>query len=268
MIEIKNYNDLDSFPPIVYKYRDWEIDYHKDIILEQTVFLAQPTSFEDPYDCKLLKRYDLIGEREIFEIYVKDSKTINPLWTRNQHRKYAKDHTKNSPLKNKEHIKLKQEEHFKQFDVRFGVLSLTANPKRPEMWDKYANKHTGFCVGFDSKKMFKYFGGGGDVAYYEQLPDILYNDKREEEHFKQVFSKLKKWEFEEEYRLHKFSLSPLQEEERKVKLDKECFKEIIFGYKMNKNDRQNIIDQCNNLNLEVVFFEEIITNGAILVREM
>ena len=258
---------MDSFPHIVYKYRDWQNDYHKDIILEQTVFLAQPTSFEDPHDCKLLKRYDLIGEKEIFEIYFKDSKSINPLWTRNQHRKYAKEQTKNSPLKEKEYIKLKQEEHFKLFDERFGVLSLTANPKRLEMWDKYANEHTGFCVGFDSKKMFKYFGGGGDVAYYDELPNILYNDQRELEHFKQVFSKLKKWEFEEEYRLHKFSLSPLQDVDRKVRLDKECFKEMIFGYKMDQSDRQNIIDQCNNI-LDIVFFEEIITQDSIIIKKL
>ena len=37
-------------------------------------------------------------------------------------------------------------ESFDTFDIRFGVLSLTANPKSFPMWTAYSADHTGFCM--------------------------------------------------------------------------------------------------------------------------
>jgi len=48
-------------------------------------------------------------------------------------------------------------------DDRFGVLSLTPVPDSKEMWVKYANNYTGFCVGFKTLNLVQdrqNFGGG------------------------------------------------------------------------------------------------------------
>ena len=39
-------------PPIIYKYRDWEKDFHKTIITKQELYFAQPHTLNDPYDVR------------------------------------------------------------------------------------------------------------------------------------------------------------------------------------------------------------------------
>ena len=133
------------------------------------------------------------------------------------------------------------------------------------MWDKYSDKHQGFCVGFDTKKMGKNFGGCGDVAYYDKLPDILPSDSPEEDHFKQVFSKESKWSFEEEYRTHKFYQKPAKIEDRRIKLPKDCYKEIIFGESISEQHKQEIISICNDQNIVVEYYYEVINGNNITI---
>lgn len=46
-MEVKQilYDEIDYFPKTVYKYRSWADIFHKEIISEQVVFMARPTSF-------------------------------------------------------------------------------------------------------------------------------------------------------------------------------------------------------------------------------
>lgn len=250
--------NLSELPDFLYKYRSWNDKFHKEIISDQVVFMSPPTSFEDLLDCKLQKRYDLITEEEIYIKYLSDSKNNHPHLSRQQHRKLARDLAKNSPIRNREYVKEMQEQHFKEFDERFGVLSLTANPLRLEMWEKYSDFHSGFCVGFDAKEMFKYLGGGGIVQYYEELPIIYPLDSYEIEHFKQVYSKELKWEFEQEYRTHKFYPSKASLSDRKIKLPKTCFKQMIFGSKLSKEDQLEIIGISEHEELNLEFHRQVI----------
>jgi len=246
--------EVTEFPETIYKYRKWE-GHHKTILTDQIVFMASPSSFEDPLDCKLFKRYDLLTDKEIYEKYLLHSKQHNHGYTRQQHMVFANGWAQNSPMKSAAHIDVARKEHFRQFNNRFGVLSLTANPINVEMWGKYSDNHAGFCVGFHPKLMFKFMGGGGDVKYYETLPDIMPMDTFDDEHFKQVFSKEKKWEFEQEYRTHKFYEQHLAtEEDRRIKLPTNCFKEVIFGHDMALDQRKEIIEVCRGQRLPVNFF--------------
>jgi len=259
--------DMNDLPQIIYKYRSWKDDNHKKIISEQEVFMAKPTSFEDLLDCKLQKRYDLLTNKDIYNKYLEDSKRENSTLSRQQHRKYAMECFKKSAMRNKKYVKEVQNEQFLEFDKRFGVLSLTANPQRTEMWEKYSDKHQGFCVGFDPKKMFNYLGGGGKVLYYDKLPDISPFDDFDEERTKQVFSKEEKWSFEEEYRTHKFYPNETTDEDRKIKLPIECFKEIIFGAYMPQDYKQQIISICKKKNLPVEFFSVVITENELQINK-
>ena len=263
------YNELDNYPPTVYKYRTWINNFHKEIISEQIVFMAKPSDFEDPLDCKSQKRFDLLTEEDIYNHYLQDSKNENHSWTRQQHRKIARDLTKKSPMKNKDYIKREQAKYLEEFDNRFGVLSLTANPKNLSMWGKYSASHNGFCVGFDSKKMFKYLGGGGNVVYCEDLPIITPFDDFLEELHKQVYCKEKKWAFEEEYRTHRFYPKPVTIDDRKIKLPKDCYKEIIFGAYMPQNHIDEIIFICEQQEFKIDFFKGLINeNNEIIIEKM
>jgi hypothetical protein len=262
--------EMNHIPPIVYKYRTWNNKFHREIITDQIVFMAMPTSFDDPLDCKLQKRYDLITDEEIFTKYLQMSidSPKHKYWTPQQHIDFANDGLANGPMRDKEYIEKAQQEDFNQFNDRFGVLSLTANPVNRKMWEEYSENHKGFCVGFDTKIMFKYLGGGGEVVYYDELPIINAFDSFEVEHFKQVFSKEKKWSYEEEYRTHKFYKKPATLDDRRITLPKECFREIIFGANQPENQREEIIQICSEQELNVKFFVESKNNGEIKTIEI
>ncbi len=256
-------DEMDDLPTTIYKYRDWKDKYHKEIISDLIVFMARPSSFEDPLDCKSQKRYDLLTNDEIYKKYYLKSKEDHLDWTRNQHREFARNWFKKSPMRDKEYVKNKQKEHYKMFDDRFGVLSLTADPRNIKMWEKYSDNHRGFCVGFNTKKMFNFLGGGGIVTYVDKLPIILPFDDFDDEHHKQVFYKEKKWEFEKEYRTANFYQEPALTEERKIKLSKECYAEIIFGVNQPDQEKLEIINVCEKQDLKIDFYYEEVKDNKI-----
>lgn len=231
-----------DLPDLIYKYRDWSDDYHKTILTKRQVFLASPSSFEDKLDCKIPIRYDLLTEKDIFDKYLYYSKLDNPGWNRGKHRSHAREWTKKSPLKNPDTAKVFQEQFFQDFFERFGVLSLTADHENHDMWKKYSGDYKGFCVGFNTTIMFDSLGGGGNVNYFDELPIIFPEPKHslEEQHLYQVYSKERKWEFEKEYRTHKFSYKPLTSDQRIVTLPPEAYNCIILGKDMPAGTKENL----------------------------
>lgn len=258
-----SFDEMTDLPDTLYKYRIWGDQYQKTILTERVVYMAAPTSFEDKKDCKLLKRYDLMSETDIYQKYLNTSKQDNPSWTRQQHRSFAREWTKKSPMKNKEYLKVMQEEHFIEYDKRFGVLSLTANNANIEMWNKYSNNGLGFCVGFYPKILFNYLGGGGSVHYFEELPDINHDDEFSLERYKQIFFKERKWEFEQEYRTHKFYQNPASTSDRQIKLPADAYKEIIFGWEMNDSVKNTIREICNLQDMRIEFKESKLVKDKV-----
>ena len=251
-----------ELPDLVYKYRKWSDPNHKTILSDQIVFMSSPSDFEDPKDCKSQKRYDLLTDKEIYTYYLNHHKTKYPEKSRQQHRKYARDWFKKSAMRHPDFINKKLKNDLKEFFEHFGVLSLTANPNSELMWIEYSEDHHGFCVGFKPKIMFEFLGGGGKVEYYDRLPIIYPNDSFEKEHFKQIFCKEKKWKYEEEYRTHMYYKEVASNEDRKIKIPKECYSEVIFGLNSTDETMDEIIEICLIQELNVDFKKVIsIENG-------
>ncbi len=103
-IDIISYDELNNLPLKIYKYRTWTDSFHQEIISKQVVFMARPSSFKDPFDCKLPKRYDLLSGEDIYNKYFSDSKQDYPNWTQQQHKQFAKEWYKKSPMRDKEHL--------------------------------------------------------------------------------------------------------------------------------------------------------------------
>lgn len=233
IIESKDYIDL-NLPETIYKYRTWTNPFHLSILTKRLLFMASPRSFKDPFDCRIPIRLDLLTEKDIFEKCLYQSKKDHESWNRNRHRKYATECNKKSPIKDKDFIKEWQTNYFDDFFNHFGVLSLTANPSNELMWESYSDNHQGFCVGFDTIKLFKHLGGGGKVIYYDELPIIYPTPKHsyEQQHMLLVFSKLHQFEYEQEYRTHKFYQNTPTNEERTIQISPESFKKLIIGKRM------------------------------------
>ena len=80
-------DDLTNIPETLFKYRTWSDNRHREILTNQIVFMARPTSFEDSLDCKLQKRYDLLTGDDIYRKYYQTSVRENPNWTKKKRTK-------------------------------------------------------------------------------------------------------------------------------------------------------------------------------------
>lgn len=251
---LKKYDDID-FPEIIYKYRTWDNEFHKRFLNRREVFLASPNSFEDEFDCKNPTRFDLLNEKQIFDFYFNDSKKLNPYFNRSEHRDFAKKKSKIASFRNKRILEKWQNETFENYCKHTGILSLTENPNNQTMWEKYADNQKGICIGYYSKKLFKFLGGGGPVVYKDKLPIILphpYTSNEEALHSR-VYCKTSFWSFEQEYRTNKFWPHEASINDRQINLDKDCFARVILGDNLSdeemKDIKENIVQNIGKIDI-------------------
>jgi hypothetical protein len=236
------YDDLELIP-IIYKYRTWSNIFHKRFLTHREVFLASPESFEDKLDCYNPTRFDLLTKSQIYNYFIWSSKDKNPHFTRQQHRKFARDWAKVSDVNHPKIVRQFMEKSIQEYYQHEGILSLTENWNNDEMWEKYSDNGKGICIGYNTKIMFQFLGGGGPVEYCDELPIIMPEPFMEfgEALRNRVYCKLKKWEFEEEYRTQKFWVEPASISDRQIQLPKEAFNRIILGDNISDKDKEEII---------------------------
>ncbi len=271
LFEPEEYDEL-PIPKLLYKYRDWNNKWHKTILIDQLLYLARPDSFEDTLDCNIPVRYDLLTDKEIFQIYFNESKNRYPYSDRKGHRKFAREWKSKKMLQDPIRIEENREVSRKDFNNKYGVLCLTEDPANIEMWDKYTANHTGFCIGFNGKEMLRdssRFGLQGQVEYVDNLPIIRYSDDFVKRGVINALHKLKKWSFEKEYRVSKVNYSPINDEWRSVPIESVYFLEIIFGKDMTEEHKHEIIELSNtkfpNVTFKQAKFDEI-DNTKIVIE--
>lgn len=234
--------DKIELPSTLYKYRSWNKEYDRRFILEREVYFASADTFEDDLDCQNPARFDLLTDRQVYNFYFEDSKKRNLQFSRQQHRKFARDHFKTSDARDQKKTIEWQNWSLDQYNKHEGILSLTENPKNKEMWLKYGNSDQGFCIGYEPSILFQFLGGGGKVDYVDELPIILpmpYTSFWEASQLR-TYSKLVKWSFEEEYRCKKSWEHPPSISDRQVQLPEEAFKHVILGSKISNQDEEEI----------------------------
>lgn len=215
-------------PGILYKYRRWENEYEKKTLTSREVFFAPPMSFEDPLDCRIPISYELLTEENIYDYFYSRAHEEHPEWNRQMRRKYAREWAKKTPIRDKAHREKVNQEFFEEFNKRYGILCLTENNRRFEMWEKYSNDHKGFCVGFNPIVLLETCSGTGNPVMYS-TPFIHPLDDKEVQMVKQIYLKDEKWAFEEEFRVHKMHPQEISWDERVAALPREAFHEVILG---------------------------------------
>jgi Protein of unknown function (DUF2971) len=120
----------------------------------------------------------------------------------------------------------------------FGIYSLSAQKNNFLLWSHYSNSHEGFCIGFNSKKLFKQAQGHlGGVTYSKNFPSFKLFDDAIIFFIKYAFYKASIWSYEQEFRL---MISQIPG--KVMKLNSEIFEEIILGNKMKQTVKFEIID--------------------------
>jgi hypothetical protein len=221
-------NSENKIPDILYKYRNWNNSVERTILKKGEIFYSSPFYFEDPLDCRIPLRYDLMTDDDIGRLT--DFMELNKL-NRDANIKHLKSKIQAIDL---EEIK---EKSFEKLCLVFGVMSLCSSNRNEHLWNKYSNKGRGFCVGFQTKNIFNnpnQFGSGGKVYYYENIPEIIPHriEMSMVQFFDENFQKHISFVNEDEYRLTKFKNPEFLKADRKIILAREEFKEVILGYEM------------------------------------
>ncbi len=262
-------------PKIIYKYRDWNNLIHRNVLLNQELYISSPKDFNDPFDCRITKNFDLLDtDEKIWEFVKYQSNNLRQQLLKNGENIPAFEQRVFNRLKfDKEKEQKDWNDYtFRKQDEHYGVLSFSEIWDSILMWGHYAYNHSGFCVGFYEQKLQEsgQFGGGGPVLYGDAYPSI---DPLDETSMKSLFiethSKASDWKYEKEYRLVKlFYPNTPTNDERIIHVDKSCFAEIIIGLKFPKADISWISDLAYKLGVKLYEIKHIPYKFKLIKEEL
>ena len=223
-----------QLPERLYKYRD--IDKGYNILAKKQIWFSKPKQFNDPFDCSIQIRFDLMTKEEFDNHGIALIKRLRPDLTEPQAGeiiKQMRNEGKARPYTMIDKFNNQQLEHLQE-NVR--VFSLSKINNNILLWSHYGNCHTGVCIGFNSEMLYKSTGAGvGRVEYLNHYPELkpsgIGNLK---DLIVQVCSKPPDWAYEQEFRFiyweprDNFAISPL------------AIEDITFGCRVTQADMDKI----------------------------
>ena len=248
---------------IVYKYRT-NNKYALNILTKGELWFAEPNTFNDPFDCKVeYKNLTPKEEREyinkVFER--KGVRTVLEISDEKIHEAVLKVvNNDESPLR---------------------VLSLSEDELNILMWSHYADNHKGFCIGFKTYSHKNAFDTNfikiedgqikdnilaeygipdnwlplGKVVYDDTMPkERNLNSDYENDLEKFFIQKSSLWKYEKEKRVLLWK-DILLKQNIPIKINKNEIAEIIFGLKMKKELKDNIIHIVSNYEVKPKIYE-------------
>jgi len=238
-------------PDILYKYRYFdEKGHHLKILTKNELWFTPANKFNDPFDSALVFCYD-DNPKGIMRLWVeKEVKQYYPTKCIGEMEKLVDKFLKK--ISRDKHIESAKREYVRKNYDKFGMCSLTPNRSSLLMWSHYANKHEGFCIGFDTKKLSEL---QEKLALEDKLLDlqkiICSNNVPQKNFFQTMLSDVDKqnndiidllitksndWSYEDEYRLiYWYNINT------SLNLLKDTIKEIILGVRISDENKEKII---------------------------
>lgn len=218
----------------LYKYTPHNNESRKyKVITESQLWFSKIGSFNDPIDSK----WDYIQQ------YTTDE--IKKYWENFLKKKPHHTQTINEILQNwgsNSSFIEQQNRVFDEYRKGLGVLCFSKNPTNILMWSHYANNHKGIVYEFkddlfrNTDSLTENFNGNDNkVIYsndrsYDLLSYTLTGEEKKAQFAKELLTKAKDWEYEEEYRMIDFEIL---ENDRNKNFKKESLISIIFGVRTN-----------------------------------
>ncbi len=261
-------------PSKVYKYSEWDnLEAHtKSLISEREVYMANPAEFYADYpECRLPRRYDLLEDKDAFvKCYILHEIAADKLpEPRLKHNFIELLKTARKGLSNHAEAEMK---FYKKRYNGFGIFCTCESKDSVYMWEKRGDFFQGYCVGFNTTELLKYenfLGICGVINYYDtnNVPIILpiYPFFKDENYgaksiITEIFSIPLTYKEEKEYRFFKTNsvngkMCDYTLAERRKVLPESAFSEIIVGYAMRREDREELIKHASSTMPNVPIFE-------------
>jgi hypothetical protein len=238
---------------IVYKFRNFSSEKHIRWIQNNEIFFASPASFNDPFDCAINIRYDLLDEGEKLQKYRSQLRAEYPQWSKKEILKEAKNWMRKGLLTKEKQIEANERIFNSLTSNKLGILSLTKVKSPILLWSHYANYHQGYSIGYDKVALENYLVEKFntiklvpfwfDVEYQNEYPIIIPNYKLSDIDYMTLPFKTKfdVWKYESEYRIMILGGTNIP-----LTVPLSLITEISLGCKIskqNKDEIQRIIDE-------------------------
>ncbi len=245
-------------PEFLYKFRRWKDekgnDYKYDqlILTHLAVWFASPADFNDPFDCKIPYRFDLMSREDQYQRVYQIGRKTFPSWDSEKLKMETEKELRSNPLfsRDAEVASGAWEKYYNLIAKTYGVLSFAGNRKSILMWSHYADSHNGYCVEVDGKALaYQLFNlshtddvyiGFRRVQYEKDLPEVIpTNDEEEdlERHQSLLSSKSRDWSYEQEYRFIYVGKTRLSRY-----INPDVIKRVILGCLMPQDHREEIAE--------------------------
>lgn len=235
---------LENIPQPLFKYRQWtepcaDMQYSRRILTKNELYLASADQFNDPFDATIPFKYkeEQLTPDNIFLKLWKTGKEMFPDISDAELMEKCYEQQNSGRFENGTYWKENYEQFKEDNNKTFGILSLTSKKDNLLMWSHYTNSHRGFCVGFDKFILWELIGGSlGRILYQSNFPSVGLFDNNVGTLTTLLTTKSLEWQYEDEYRFTKVGAA------RQIfKFPDEAVLEVILGYKMPDNEKDEII---------------------------
>lgn len=248
----------------LYKYRYFDKEgFHLDIIRNLELFFASPSILNDPFDCKISVRLDLLSRAKLEQLYLFAIKSSGWNVHPNKARKIAQE--KALSVKRNEQFDFKDVEgrYNSLMDKRIGVCSFSKAQNHNALWSLYSEIHSGFLIVFKreilnetfidqsynqaKQKKASFLISSSDVYYSKEMSQITpnFDENGSIQNFKDYFStKSIDWNYEREFRFFSYGKTNIN-----ISFPKNAIHKVIAGINIEKENLELLRDACEKHNL-------------------
>jgi hypothetical protein len=211
----------------LFRYRKAN-DYSLDELENAYIYFPSNRDFNDPFDATHTMLRLTNEDTEMEKIYNQMLEGEKDDYMQ----AYIKKQYKNKPDELRKFI---NSETIKYIST-YGIACFTVSPIHIVLWATYADNHEGICIQYDTLRDKSFFKGVRKMDYVEKLEVIDYRPFSNPEIMNDIFyKKLNLWEKEFEVRL-------IKPKNGIHKIDPECVRSIILGFKVKDDYIKKVID--------------------------
>lgn len=242
------YRPLDDAQQTNADIRQQKLIWLKETILEGKVHWSSPQAFNDPFDCApVFKRPDQATFTDYINRLVAKK---NPLAAPHVHKQLAQFADESCDDDFMAELAQKVRDDL----ANTAIFSLAVSPCDILMWSHYANAHKGVCLRMNSAVLTKSFPAHGKVRYSEDRPHaMLGSDGPMDLLEKILFTKAKKWEYENEWRYIAYGEKPGCRT-----LPENCLTGVILGYRIDQSDEEEITKWVDERADDIALYKAVV----------
>lgn len=243
-------------PDYLYKYQELSA-YSLAALINSSIWLAKPETFNDPFDCPLTLNRNM--HEEIINYAVANMEHAN---LEGQQPEFFQAVKERALGETKELFDNFRENIFK-ITQNLGICSLSAIPDHLLMWSHYANYHRGFCVKYDCREGTILRKHALKVQYEDSFPSISLADMVPPNYFEKFgpwwLTKATCWSYEKEWRII------LSEKGNMSYIVPSAIVSVIFGVRMPESD-QAMINHALRNEKNIQFKKAVLKEDQFLIE--